>query len=147
MGINKVLGVKEEKTPHIQYLKGRIATILGISLLILPISGCSDPVYADSASYYTITSCLKEGTSGIMACGERLNDDSYICASWDYPFGTRLLVTNLANGKKVVVVVKDRGPAKRLYKQGRKIDLSYKAMCELDGIRKGIIQVQIEKVR
>jgi rare lipoprotein A len=77
-----------------------------------------------TASYYTLASCLREGTSGIMANGRRLNDNDLTCASWDYRFGTRLRVTNCHNGKSVVVVVTDRGPAKRLYRKGCVVDLS-----------------------
>ena len=100
--------------------------------------------FTTEASYYTYASCIREGTSGIMANGEKLNDEALICASWDYRFGTRLLVTNKRNGRSVVVCVTDRGPAKRLYKNGRKIDLSKKAMQVLGGIKKGIITVDVQ---
>ena len=39
------------------------------------------------------------------------------------PFGTRVKVTNEANGKSVVVEITDRGP----FVKGREIDLSKKA--------------------
>jgi rare lipoprotein A len=120
-------------------------TTSGIILSILLIS---TPLYAETgtASYYTRASCLREGTSGICANGEVLNDNDYTAASWFYRFGTVLLVTNLSNGKQVRARVTDRGPAKRLVKKGRIIDLSYAAMSELGGISQGIIKVRVEKI-
>jgi len=102
--------------------------------------------FQTEASYYTVESCMKESGQAIMANGKELKDDMLIAASWDFPFGTLLRITNLANNKSVVVVVSDRGPARRLYRKGRKIDLSYEAMRRLDGIRKGLIQVEVKEV-
>ena len=52
--------------------------------------------------------------------GERFNRFKYTCAHKTLPFGTRLRVTNVKNGKSVVVRVTDRGP----YRHERIIDLS-----------------------
>jgi peptidoglycan lytic transglycosylase len=46
---------------------------------------------------------------------------SYTCAHKEYPFGTRLRVTNPENDRSVECVVNDRGP----FVKGRDIDLSY----------------------
>ena len=98
--------------------------------------------FTGTASYYTEASCKKEGTSGIMANGRRLDDEAFTAASWDYPFGTRLRITS---GRRTVdVEVTDRGPARRLYSQGRIIDLSQKAFAALASIEKGVIQVSVE---
>lgn len=104
-------------------------------------------VFAYTASYYTLESCLREGTSGIRADGRKLDDEELICASWDYSFGTRLLVTNVANGKSVVVVVRDRGPNKKLYKKGRVIDLSKRAFSQIADLKQGIIQISIKEIK
>ena len=96
--------------------------------------------------YYTVASCLREGTSGRMANGELLKDDMLIGASWDFDFGTRLLVRNLANNKTVEIVIKDRGPAKRLYRKGRRLDLSAGAFDKIASRKSGIIQVEVEVV-
>jgi len=85
---------------------------------------------------------MREGTSGIMANGKRLDDQAFTCASWDYPFGTRLRVESA--GRSVIVVVTDRGPAKRLYRQGRIIDLSKAAFSELGSLKAGILSVTVE---
>lgn len=100
-----------------------------------------------TASWYSIESCKKEGTSGIMANGKRLDDERYTAASWDYPFGTIVKVTNLENQRSVLVEISDRGPAKRLYKEGRVIDLSKGAFRQIADLRTGIINVQIAKVK
>lgn len=99
-----------------------------------------------TASWYSMESCLREGTSGIMANGRKLDDRRYTAASWDYAFGTRLKVTNLQNGRSVVVEVCDRGPNKKLYSQGRVIDLSKGAFAAIADLRLGVIPIKIERV-
>lgn len=99
-----------------------------------------------TASYYTVASCKKEKTSGVMANGKKLNDSKFTAASWDYRFGTRLKVTNLDNGKAVIVTCSDRGPNKRLYSKGRIIDLSKASFKAISSLEKGIIKVKIEEI-
>ena len=55
-------------------------------------------------------------------------------------FGTRVRVTNLENGRSVVVRVNDRGP----YGRGRVIDLSRVAAERIDMIRAGVVRVTVE---
>ncbi|MFD1871175.1 septal ring lytic transglycosylase RlpA family protein [Hymenobacter bucti] len=52
--------------------------------------------------------------------GERFNRFKFTCAHKSLPFGTRLRVTNIKNGKSVVVRVSDRGP----FRHQRIIDLA-----------------------
>lgn len=78
------------------------------------------------------------------ASGELFNPDKLTAASWFYPFGTRLRVTNLANGRSVVVRINDRGPARRLVRRGRKIDLSRAAFSRIADLRTGLIRVRVE---
>jgi rare lipoprotein A len=72
--------------------------------------------------------------------GEPFNMYALTCAHKEYPFGTRLKVTNTANGKAVQCLVNDRGP----FVYGRDIDLSYAAAKKIDMIRDGIGRVRIE---
>lgn len=58
------------------------------------------------------------------ADGSRFDPHGYSAASWDYPFGTVLRVTNSQNGRSVDVVVKDRGPARWIYNLGIHLDIS-----------------------
>ena len=64
------------------------------------------------------------------------------CAHRSYPFGTRLLVTNVLNGRQVVVRVNDRGP----FHKGRIIDLSWAAAKEVGMIAQGIAPVTVERL-
>ena len=75
------------------------------------------------------------------ASGERLHPDSLTCAHRSYPFGTKLVVYNPANGRSVIVKVTDRGP----FVRGRIIDLSWRAAKELDIISKGVAMVIVQK--
>jgi len=79
-----------------------------------------------------------------VACGWDFNENLLECASWKYPLGTVLKVTNLENGKSVVVRVVDRGPAKRL---GRIIDLTKYAFSQIANLRQGLIKVKVEVVK
>ena len=56
------------------------------------------------------------------------------------PFGTKVIVTNLKNGKSVIVKINDRGP----FVRGRIIDLSYAAAKMLDMVAQGVVPVRIE---
>lgn len=55
------------------------------------------------------------------------------------PFGIRVRVTNLKNGKSVVVRINDRGP----FVKGRIIDLSYEAARRIDLLGKGKVRLTI----
>lgn len=118
-----------------------IVVLAGLFLSLL-----TQPVLADeigTASWYSVESCKREGTSGIMANGEVLNDDKLTCASWDYPFGTRLQITHTGTSKSIKVWVTDRGPSKKLYRMGRIIDLSKRAFSEIADLKSGLIQVKV----
>jgi len=66
----------------------------------------------------------------------------FTCAHRTYPFGTKLKITNIANGKTVECVVNDRGPTSR----EREIDLSYAAAKKIGIVGKGYAKVRIEYV-
>ena len=89
------------------------------------------------ASYYS-----KRMTGARTSSGERLHHDSLTCAHRTHPFGTMLRVTNLNNGREVVVRVTDRGPHGR----GRIIDLSWAAAKALDILDHGVVMVRVEVV-
>lgn len=84
----------------------------------------------------------KRATGARTASGERLHHDSMTCAHRTYPFGTLLKVTNLSNGRSVVVRVTDRGP----FGRGRIIDLSWGAAKALGMLAQGVAMVEVEKV-
>jgi len=79
----------------------------------------------------------------IMANGQPFNPDKMTGAMWDIPFGTKMRVTNIGNGKTVTIVITDRGPAKRLH---RVLDVSEQAARELGMIRRGTANVTLEVI-
>ena len=74
------------------------------------------------------------------ASGERFDSGALTMAHPSLPFGTRVKVTNLRNGRSVVVRVNDRGP----YVGRRIADLSQAAASEIGMMRRGIARVRIE---
>lgn len=86
------------------------------------------------ASYYSKRANGARTSSGLL-----LHNDSLVCAHRTHPFGTKLLVKNLTNGKEVVVTVVDRGP----HTKGRIIDLTYAAAEKIGMLAKGVVAVEV----
>lgn len=73
------------------------------------------------------------------ANGETYNMYALTAAHKTLPIPTWVEVTNLANGRRVIVKVNDRGP----FVRDRIIDLSYAAANELDMIKAGTARVEV----
>ncbi|WP_333410000.1 septal ring lytic transglycosylase RlpA family protein [Microcoleus sp. T2B6] len=78
----------------------------------------------------------------LSASGERFNQNDMTAAHPNLPFGTRVMVRNLDNGRTVVVRINDRGP----YVGDRLIDLSAGAASVLGMISSGVARVEIEVI-
>ena len=76
----------------------------------------------------------------VTASGEVYDMEALTGAHRTLPLGTLVKVTNVVNGKQVLVRINDRGP----YVKGRIVDLSHAAARELDMVRHGITPVQLE---
>ena len=76
------------------------------------------------------------------ASGEIYDMNQLTAAHRTLPLGTRVLVTNLKNGRAVEVRINDRGPSV----EGRIIDLSYAAAKELGAVPSGTIPVRIRVI-
>ena len=76
---------------------------------------------------------------GRTASGEVSGPNGLTAAHRTLPFGTKVLVTNVRNGRTVLVRINDRGP----YGRGRIIDLSRAAARELDMISVGTTRVSV----
>jgi peptidoglycan lytic transglycosylase len=76
------------------------------------------------------------------ASGEPYDPSKLSAAHRTLPLGTRLKVTNLKNGRSVLVTINDRGP----YVSPRELDLSLGAARKLGIIRQGVARVLIERV-
>ena len=74
------------------------------------------------------------------ASGERLRKGTLTAAHRTLPFGTRVRVTNLNNGRSVIVRINDRGP----FRYHRVIDLAHGAAQELKMMKAGEVPVQLE---
>jgi rare lipoprotein A len=77
------------------------------------------------------------------ANGEKYNKNELTAAHKRIPFNSVVKVTNLDNGKSVIVRVNDRGP----YAKGRVLDLSLKGAQELEMTQKGTARIQLEIVQ
>jgi len=77
------------------------------------------------------------------ASGERFNQMSKTAAHKKLPFGTKVKVTNIKNGKSVVVKINDRGP----FVKGRIIDLTRSAFNRIANTDSGVINVKIKVIK
>lgn len=93
-----------------------------------------------TASFYSKS---LEGTK--TSNDETFSHKKLTCASNRFKIGTWLRVTNISNGKSVVVRVNDRMHPK-MDKKGRIVDLSYEGAKKLAFIKKGITKVKVEVV-
>ena len=76
------------------------------------------------------------------ASGEPYDERELTGAHRTLPLGSKVKVTNLLNGRSVMVTINDRGP----YMRRREIDLSYGAARVLGMVRRGVARVRIELV-
>ncbi|MFW5996680.1 MAG: septal ring lytic transglycosylase RlpA family protein [Lentisphaeria bacterium] len=109
-----------------------------LALLVLVVKTCFPEfgeVETGLASYY---SSSLEGRE--TASGEVYRESRLTAAHRDIPLGSEVRVTNLDNGKSVVVQINDRGP----YDDDRIIDLSKAAAKKLDFLKEGTAKVKIE---
>jgi rare lipoprotein A len=89
---------------------------------------------AGEASYYG-----NELAGNRTASGERFNPRALTAAHRTLPLGSKIRVTNLSNGKSVVVRINDRGP----FVKSRLIDVSYAAAQQINMIRSGKARVRL----
>ena len=76
------------------------------------------------------------------ASGETYDMNQLTAAHPSLPLGSKVLVTNLKNGKSVEVRINDRGP----HVDGRIIDLSYAAAKKLGAVSGGTIPVRLQVI-
>jgi len=74
------------------------------------------------------------------ASGEIYNQNDLTAAHQTLPLGTKVMVTNMENGRSAEVLVNDRGP----FAKGRIIDLSYTAAQSIDMVGPGTALVRID---
>ena len=74
--------------------------------------------------------------------GEIFNQNKLTCASNKFILGSRLKITNIENGKSVIVKVNDIGPA-----DNKVIDLSKTAFKRIADLAKGRIKIKVKKIK
>jgi rare lipoprotein A len=125
-----------------------LISIILAGAAICTISGCSRVGYRSDpsligyteygvASFYALKFQFRKTSSG-----ERFNQLALSAAHRTLPFGTGVRVTNLRNGKSVIVRINDRGP----FISGRIIDLSRYAFSRIEDTDRGLMNVKIEVV-
>ena len=107
-----------------------IAAAAMVALSMLTLQGEAS-AQTGRASWYALTSKT--------ASGERCNPNALTAAHRSLPFGTKVKVENLANGKSVVVRINDRGP----FAKGRVIDVTKAAAQQLGFIKTGTAKVRL----
>ena len=129
----------------------KISTIVAIlaALCILPkaMAAMTTPFEKPKATRFGKASWYSQRSPGIKsrtANNEIFNEDAMTCAIWGVGFNKRIRVTNMTNGKTLVVRVNDRGPRKRYVQKGRVIDLTKAAFEKLNASKQGIIEVKLE---
>lgn len=115
--------------------KGYFRFLLLMLTVFLLLSSCSRKVtQTGKASYYADSFSGKK-----TASGERFRQGRRTAAHPTLPFGTKVKVTNMKNGRTVKVRINDRGP----FVKGRIIDLSKKAARKLGMLNDGVAEVKI----
>jgi len=132
--------------------------IFPIFLILVAILMTHSTLYANPSNIVYLRSperVIKKGEAswyskndpGILkhtANNEVFDDSGLTAAMWDVPFDQMVKVTNLENGKSVVVRVNDRGPHRRFVRNGRLIDLSKRAFSEIASLDEGLITIELE---
>jgi rare lipoprotein A len=99
------------------------------------------PAAKANSSSYGVASFYTEDEW--TANGEKFNTRAMTAAHPTLPFGTRLRVTNVTNGRSVVVRINDRGP----FVPGRVVDLSEAAAENLGMVERGVVKVKLDVVQ
>ena len=126
-----------------------------VIILLIWLAGCVPiPAMEGYATYYTVQSCKREGTSGTLtASGARYDESKMTCAlpkatakAWNIKYGASVRITNMMNGRMVLAIYLDRGPGRSSRKRGVIIDCTPALFEKLGGkLRDGRIKVKVEK--
>ena len=147
-------------------LEGKVAARIVVMTLILILSAAAlsgaFPVIAEAASFADATatwSDVPSDASSSAALDESSSTEPSVghaswyvhpryrkelmAASTQFPKGSKVRVTNLANNKTVIVMIKDWGPDP-IQHPDRVIDLNKVAFQKIASARSGIIDVRVE---
>jgi len=151
--VGGVAGLNHERMRHEKYYfkKTLFAALIGITFSTVGLQNNGLAV-EQTNNTHTSTISVTEGKASFYAGqfhgrktanGETFNMAQLTAAHPSLPFGTWVRVTNLRNGKDVVVRINDRGP----FVKGRVIDLSAGAAKEIGILKTGVVQVKLEALK
>lgn len=127
---------------HLRRRVLRAARRAGMLVVLLALLGGATPAFAEGPLAHLGTASWYgwEFAGRPTACGERFDPQRLTAAHRTLPLGTSARITNLRNGRIVVVRINDRGP----YVAPRVLDLSLAAARALDMVDRGLADVLIE---
>lgn len=132
---------------------GRFAAVIAVAVtaaavLLLPTHATSmhQPAFAKPAPAWRQSGRVSWYGPGFhgrrTASGEIFDTNALTMAHRTLPLGSRVRVTNLDNGRSIVLRVNDRGP----YVRGRIGDLSHAAATRLGFVQGGVVRARIELI-
>jgi rare lipoprotein A len=124
-----------------------VLVLVGLAVLPLQLAAGQAPRHGARkqvglASFYGSTFQGEE-----TASGEEFDHRNMTAAHRTLPLGSLVRVTNLENGRTVVVRVNDRGPYGRNHRKGTIIDLSKGAARRLGFVKDGLVRVRLVVLR
>ncbi|MGO1343244.1 septal ring lytic transglycosylase RlpA family protein [Chromohalobacter japonicus] len=120
----------------------RLVAVAGWAIALVALAGCATDggETSGATSEHGQASYYHDRYQGQRtASGELYDAEALTAAHRKLPFGTRVRVTNLDNGRHVTVRINDRGP----FTEGRVIDLSRRAAGRLGIIKAGTAPVRV----
>lgn len=112
-----------------------------LGLLMVSCAGSTKRAAGTKFPEYGLASWYgKEHHGHKTASGELFDMNAMTAAHPTLPFGSRVRVTNLENGRTEKVRINDRGP----FVRGRVIDVSYRAADRLGFVRQGLTKVRVD---
>ena len=110
-----------------------------VSIIVLGLSWAGAMLPLDLAKADQVGHASWYALHSRTASGEQMDPSAMTAAHRSLPFGTKVLVENLSNGRSVVVRINDRGP----FVGGRIIDVSKAAASSLGMLGSGTAQVKV----
>lgn len=141
-------GLPVKEAIRLGRVKNSPYTVKGKKYFPMSVAAARNYKATGTASWYG-NETLNQKDGHMTANGEAFNPNGLSAAHKHLPLPTNVRVTNLENGRSVVVRVNDRGPFPSVHNPAsgkRVIDLSYGAAKKLGFHKKGTARVKIETV-
>jgi rare lipoprotein A (peptidoglycan hydrolase) len=116
------------------------ARVVAALAVVVALEGFQRPTAHERHTQVGLASYYSNEVGPRTANGERFDPEAMTAAHRTLPFGTRVRVTNLHNGRSVIVRINDRGP----FVDARVIDLSHGAARQLRLVGEGVSPVRLE---